>query len=183
MQLTPDQSQLVAANEHAARAAARRFAGKGREFEDLAQEAMLALCEAALRFRPDAHPGVLFSQFARKRMLGRLIRATSVPRPAPLGFDPIDPASDTGDPGERWHADLWAGLEQLDSFEQLLIRRRYGLAEPPRTIEQLAEAYGRTPRYIRCRIERARHRLRGFLEWHEVEPRASDRETARAAIA
>lgn len=64
--------RAVVQNRGLALALARRFEGRGIEFEDLSQVAMLGLVQAARRFRPDRGHG--FTAFAAPTITGELKR-------------------------------------------------------------------------------------------------------------
>ncbi|HIZ99584.1 MAG TPA: sigma-70 family RNA polymerase sigma factor [Candidatus Janibacter merdipullorum] len=64
--------RVVVANRGLALGLARRFEGRGIEFEDLSQVAMLGLVQAARRFRPDRGHG--FMAFATPTVTGELKR-------------------------------------------------------------------------------------------------------------
>lgn len=64
--------RVVVANRGLAIRLARRFEGRGVEFEDLSQVAMLGLVQAARRFRPDRGHG--FTAFATPTVTGELKR-------------------------------------------------------------------------------------------------------------
>jgi DNA-directed RNA polymerase specialized sigma subunit len=67
MEPGPDRVALISAHLDLAHDEARKLRGRSRT-EDLEQEAILALCEAAAIFDQPSHPGVPFAAFARMRI-------------------------------------------------------------------------------------------------------------------
>lgn len=107
---------------------------RGPEWEDLMQEARLALCEAAAAYddRPDdsGNGHASFSTYAFPWIIGRVKKAASLIKAwrhnEGMDLNQVpDPSKNTFDP-DRVEA-MWTAFEQLPSIEQDVLMYRYGL--------------------------------------------------------
>ena len=145
---------LIVAHLALARAKAAYYAARcGLEREDLEQEAMVGLCLAADRWRPESFPGIGFGCFAKvwiRRHLeaairteghsipDRLARARWRPRRVrtPIEyFAVLDREPDLDNTSEQ----VWDALSLCDREQRAVVVRLYGLGDHcQRTVNQIA---------------------------------------------
>jgi len=154
---------LIASVEARALRVARGFRGVGVLWEDLAQEARLALVEAASRFDLSRDREAWWP-YARRRVLGRLrgmLRADFAARGR--GVDEYPAPDDAWE--ERRSDTLWSYLERLGPVQRWLIVRRYGLdGLAAGSLWELSRACGVSVSTVVRALRIIRGTLRGAME-------------------
>ncbi len=157
--LSPEErASLVKANLKFAWWFARRYYDKGVPYDDVRQEAVLALCYAVSRFEPVIHGANIrtYAGWWIFQKLNNLVkRNASFP-----GSDELDEeALIADDPllgrDERYMEQLWDAVESLPERDQNILVRRFGLFGPECTVGETA-ARAQVSRYkVRKSIARS----------------------------
>jgi RNA polymerase sigma factor (sigma-70 family) len=158
--LTPDERQaLISANLAFAGWFARRYQGHGVPYNDLRQEARLALCEAAQSFDPANHSANIRT-YAGWLIWGRLNKLVEKANKFPTLVDftedqPVDPGSELPYP-ESVIDELLDSVSTLPDPDQEILVRRYGLDGAPKwSVEETELKLGISAFQIRRSISRS----------------------------
>jgi RNA polymerase sigma factor (sigma-70 family) len=157
----PDEiNELIREHVPYARTVARSFARRGFDLEDLVQEALIAMWQAAKDFRPDDNPGVQFVSFARPFVVRRLGELTCALAVIALPADICAPS----DPhGEKAAGELWSAMDVLSDLERNVLIRRYELDGQDAGIELLCKRLKLSYRRVMEIAEEARAKLKAEL--------------------
>jgi RNA polymerase sigma factor (sigma-70 family) len=153
---------LITENLDLASDVAQRFRRSLVEYEDLVQEATLALVKAADDY--DDTLGVEFGKFARIRMKFALLKVAAVAseRPDRGGSINVDAIADELD-GDLFD-EVWDAVEQLPESDQPVIIKMFGLDGEGRTGRRaISQALGRTDKSVRLAQSRSLKTLKHLL--------------------
>jgi RNA polymerase sigma factor (sigma-70 family) len=154
-----ERQQLITANLAFAGWFARRYQGQGVPYNDLRQEARLALCEAAQTFDPSNHSANIrtYAGWLIWRRLKDLVEKT---RKFPAVVDlterePVDLGSELPYP-ECVIEELLDSVSTLPNPDQEILVRRYGLDGAPKwSLEETEQRLGISGFKIRQSIKRS----------------------------
>lgn len=157
---TEEINELIKTNVPYARTLARSFARRGFDFDDLVQESLVAMWQAAKEYAPDDNPGVSFVAFARPfviRRLGELTCALAVVALPPDIAAPWDPY------GEKAAGDLWSAMDVLSDLERTVLIRRHELDGQEAGLESLCKRLKLSYRRVMEIAEEGRAKLKAEL--------------------
>jgi RNA polymerase sigma factor (sigma-70 family) len=152
-------NKLVLANERLAAHCAKRYRSTTIGKDDLEQQAMLALIEAAGRFDPEGHPGIRFSTYAHRCIKGQLQTMLEkwlrIPTQSDVDFDWI-PDRHSTDHSDVDAEKVWNALKAVRPKDRSIVIGHEGLdGEGSLTFREMAAQLGCSKQRVQQRHKKA----------------------------